>query len=92
MQDGTPAHRTKIIKQWLREEHIPILEWPGNSPDLNPIENAWNLMKNNVREAQPSSITELTDVLKCLWVTMETKYFEKRLQNVIQAKGFMTKY
>ena len=26
MQDGTPAHRTKLVKQWLREEHIPISE------------------------------------------------------------------
>ena len=39
-----PALRTKLVKQWLREEHIPILEWPGNSRDLNLIENAWNLM------------------------------------------------
>ena len=58
-----------------------------------------NLMKNKVQEAQPSSITELRDVLIHLRITIETEYFEKLvnsmpqgLQNVIQAKGFMTKY
>ena len=99
MQDGAPTYRTKLEKQWLREEHTPVLEWPGNSLDLNPTENAWNLMKNKEQEAQPSGITELRAVLKRLWDTMENEYFEKlansmpqRSQNVIQAKGFMTKY
>ena len=57
MQDDAPAYRTILFKQWLRKEHIPILEWPSNSTDLNLIENAWNLMKNKVQEAQSSSIT-----------------------------------
>ena len=55
--------------------------------------------KKKVQEAQPVNISELTHVQKTLWVTMETDYFEKladsmprRLQDVIQAKGFMTKY
>ena len=55
--------------------------------------------EKKVQEAQTVNIFELTPVLKTLWVTMETDYFEKladsmppRLQDVIQAKGFMTKY
>ena len=40
MHDGAPEHRTKLVKKWLSEENIPTLEWPGNSPDLNPIEKA----------------------------------------------------
>ena len=77
MQDGAPAHRRKLVKKWLSEENIPTLEWPGNSPNLNPIENAWNVMKKKVQESQPVNIFELTHVLKTLWVTMETDYFEK---------------
>ena len=77
MRDGAPAHRTKLVKKWLSEENIPTLEWPDNSPDLNPIENAWNVMKNKVQETQPVNISKLTHVLKTLWVTMETDYFEK---------------
>ena len=64
MHDGAPEHPTKLVKKWLSEENIPTLEWPGNSPDLNSIENAWNVMKNKVQEAQPVNISELTHVLK----------------------------
>ena len=40
MQDGAPAHRSKIVTKFLEDNNIRVLEWPGNSPDVNPIENA----------------------------------------------------
>ena len=37
--DGAPCHKAKVITKWLGEQNIDILgPWPGNSPDLNPIE------------------------------------------------------
>ena len=99
MPDGAPAHRSKVVNKWLKDNHMPVLEWPGNSPDLNPIENAWNYMKNKVREAQPTNINSLKEVLTKLWIHMDAEYFKKlaesmpnRLRKVIQAKGHMTKY
>ena len=78
---------------------MPVLEWPGSSPDLNLIENAWNYMKNKVQEAQPTNINSLKEVLTKLWIHMDAEYFKKlaesmlnRLRKVIQAKGHMTKY
>ena len=59
VHDGAPAHKAKGMKKWLEEHDIPVLEWPGNSPDLDPIENAWNQMKNSVQKEQPSSIADL---------------------------------
>ncbi len=28
-----------------------LLDWPGNSPDLNPIEEVWNVMKKECKGA-----------------------------------------
>ena len=39
MQEGASIHNAKYTKEWLAKRNIPILEWPPNSPDLNPLEN-----------------------------------------------------
>ena len=40
MQDGDPAHRSRLVKKWLKDNHVPVLECTRNSSDLNPIETA----------------------------------------------------
>ena len=55
MQDGAPCHRSKVAMTFLAENGIKVLDWPVNSPDLNPIENLWTNMKNKVAEKHPSS-------------------------------------
>jgi hypothetical protein len=37
-QDGATAHSAKSVKEWLNEQQITVLDWPAQSPDLNPIE------------------------------------------------------
>jgi len=48
MQDGAPCHTAKATMKWFRDNSVPVLSWPGNSPDINPIENMWQLMKRKV--------------------------------------------
>lgn len=43
-QDGAPAHTSKSAQKVLKDMQISVLEWPPNSPDLSPIENAWAIV------------------------------------------------
>ena len=77
--DGALCHRTKTVGKWLADNRIQILgSWPGNSPDLNPIENSWVILKQKVATHNPSSLTFLKQVIKEIWVKKITpEYYEK---------------
>ncbi|KAJ4942196.1 hypothetical protein JOQ06_012062 [Pogonophryne albipinna] len=36
--DNDPKHTARATKEWLRKKHFKVLEWPSQSPDLNPID------------------------------------------------------
>ena len=50
MQDGAPCHRVRPVKDIIRDNGWTMIDWPGNSPDLNPIENLFNFMKDKLEE------------------------------------------
>ena len=89
------------MEKWFADNRIQILgPWPGNSPDLNPIENCWVILKQKVAAHNPSSLTHLKQVIREIWVKEITpEYCEKlclsmskRIQALSNDKGLHTKY
>jgi transposase len=112
MQDNAPVHRSKLVQQWLQpwleERHAEGVDWPQYSPDLNPIENLWKLLKERIMKAQPSlkDMPNSTAALDLLISTAQQVWGEfgddlmdhlidsmrRRLQAVIAKDGWYTKY
>ena len=99
-QDVATCHTAKIIGKYLDKAKISyITPWPGNSPDLNPIEHVWAEMKRLLRDRDTSSLPKLEAEIRDIWENLDRSYLKAlfdsvpdRLSEVIKNKGKATKY
>ena len=103
MQDGAGCHTANLIKEWFEWVGIDYFkDWPGNSPDLNPIENLWAIMKARLRGRDTSSVPKLEAEIREIWNDLGSTDIHiiqnlalsvpDRLTEVNKRKGRPTKY
>jgi transposase len=101
MQDGAPGHSAGETQTDLQERDITPVFWPAYSPDLNPIETLWNIMKNYLELHHPEpdcSYDQLRAYVKEAWDSIMSdqlldllKTMPMRCEDVIAAEGGHTK-
>uniref|UniRef100_A0AAR2JPU3 Tc1-like transposase DDE domain-containing protein n=1 Tax=Pygocentrus nattereri TaxID=42514 RepID=A0AAR2JPU3_PYGNA len=91
--DNDPKHASKSTKEWLHRNKIKTLEWPSQSPDLNPIEHLWGDLKRAVHRRCPHNLSDLERFCKEEWANIATSRcatligsYPKRLSAVIKTK------
>jgi hypothetical protein len=99
--DNDPKHRAKSVQEWLSDQPFQVMEWPPQSPDLNPIEHLWAHLKRqlNKYDSPPKGILELWDRVEEQWNKIDRatclhliESMPRRIEGVIEAKGRWTKY
>lgn len=104
-QDNAPCHTARTVKSFMAQQDIEILDWPSSSPDMNPIETLWAVIKQKLREKSLTSrqmlINELLNIctrdgeVRDRLTETCTKLVEampKRVDTLYKARGGHTKY
>src|SRR5713101_766101 len=99
-QDNDPKHTSKKAKKWMEDHNISLLDWPPQSPDLNPIEHLWKHIKSELTKypTQPKGVWEIWERVAEVWDKIRPEVCQnliesmpRRVKQVIKAKGGHTK-
>ena len=95
MQDNDPKHTSRRAATFFEEEGVNWWRTPPESPDMNPIENLWHELKEDLRrEVKPHTKEELIDGIKQFWETCSRyiRHLRKVIPRVIEEQGGPTGY
>lgn len=98
--DNAPAHRSSEVEVFHRNRNTRRIKWPSRSPDLNPIEHVWDLVKRKIsKRGQIESLIHLELIVKEEWAAVPQETIDglilsmpRRIRNVILCSGGPTHY
>ena len=100
LEDNVGIHKSPVNREQGKRQGFTYLNHPPYSPDLNPIENLWAMLKSRLHklERKPTNEEELFETLQELWWGIEQEKIDavidsmpRRLAAVRRVRGFVTK-
>ena len=99
--DNAPPHRAASVRELKEELGIRTLRWPSRSPDMNPIEHVWDLMKRRIHQHNhpPQNANELGQAIAEAWQQLPQVIINRlvlsmtrRVAALLRARGAYTHY
>jgi transposase len=94
LEDNDPKHTSKLAKKWKAENGVKNIDWPSASPDVNPIENVWKVVKMSLEKKKLKDPKSLARAIKRQWKALPKEMAAKlvdsmksRISDVIENKG-----
>ncbi|CAB5384175.1 unnamed protein product [Rhizophagus irregularis] len=106
-QDNAPMHTAKLTHQFFVINNVPVIDWSANSPDLNPIENLWAILKGNVErrvnnwvmKKKSLGANDFQGIIQQEWDNIDKNLFfsladsmSDRINMVIENNGYTINY
>ena len=101
-QDGASSHTSNATRIAFEAMGIPTVAWPAKSPDLNPIETVWNIMKDWIAKYYPEYTPNRKGnrrIVEEAWAAVGNDIFKRQIRSmrarceaIIRAEGGYTHF
>src|SRR5579872_4291390 len=98
-QDNDPEHSSRIVQEWFQKNNVWVLQWPAQSPDLNPMENLCEEVERGIRTQLFPKKQSLVNKINEVWPNLPENTFQKliasmprRCRQVINNNGCSINY
>lgn len=85
-QDNAPPHKGEDVADYIDNQGLELVKAPANSPDLNPIENIWKLMKQRMPIQGPKNETEMKSQIQTVYESISNEEIQKMISHLTKVK------